>query len=128
MASKWSENLTKADGWTTLTHKAAAKVQKALHLSTGVTIEQHSTSTFLVKVKQDTSVPLEFTVDLNNHSSPCSCAYLKDMKAPCIHILLCLQTTNRLAEMEVFFTCAGRKKRSRKRMVKKVIEKFFPWS
>ena len=100
---KWCESLSAAQKWNFLTGKAASRVDKALRLATDFHITQYSSTTFLVKVRQAPKAPLEFAVDLNDKSNPCTCGYTKDMVAPCIHVLVSLRSVNRMTEIHSFF-------------------------
>jgi hypothetical protein len=105
VGSKWSENLSKSDGWNAFTKKAISRVEKCLRLATDYTVKQNSSSSFIVNILRRKEVPLEFAIDLSGdlNGNLCSCGYSKDMGAPCVHVLLSLKKTNRLAEMNNFF-------------------------
>jgi hypothetical protein len=110
VGTKWSDNVTKSNGWQLYTKKAESRVEKALRHANDTNVTKNSTNTFLVQVKRKTEVPLVFAVDLNQTEQMCTCRYDKDMGAPCVHVLLCLKQMNKLNDMEGLFHSLWKKK------------------
>ena len=59
-------------------------------------------SSFVVKVRKDGEIPVEYSVDLGNPENPRFCGYFGDMKGPCSHLYVALRSVNELSLLKTF--------------------------
>ncbi|CCI48369.1 unnamed protein product [Albugo candida] len=59
-------------------------------------------SFFVVKVRMDGELPVEYSLDLDNPENPCSRGYFGDMKRPCSHLYVALRSVNKLSLLNTF--------------------------
>lgn len=104
VCDKWVEFTGKTTKWGPLTDYAEKKfVGKRLARGfDGMEVFPRCSSSFNVKVKKDGQLPIEYAIDLDKTSDPCSCGYFQHMDAPCVHVAAALKHTNNLSKLREF--------------------------
>lgn len=105
VGGKWVEFVVKSSSWNQLTAYAHKKFITK-HLSgvvDKIEILPSCATSFVARVKKDSDLPVEYTVDLDDRNSLCSCGYYKCMKAPCVHVIAALKCVNKLSLLWSFF-------------------------
>jgi hypothetical protein len=105
VGTKWIEFVKKSSSWGHLTAYAQRKFEKHhLGISAGrIEILPSCGSSFLAKVTKTGELLVEYTIDLDDRTTPCSCGYFAYMKAPCQHLIAALKFVNKLSQLRDYY-------------------------
>lgn len=105
VGAKWVEFVSKSSSWGHLTAYAQKKFEKK-HLGTvahSIEILPSCGSSFLARVNKIGDAPVEYAIDLDDTTTPCSCGYFDYMKAPCRHLIAALKSVNKLSLLKNYY-------------------------